>query len=300
MSATLRRVVRVEEAWLSGAHCSCDVSCEGVLRRPRATARAVATLSRHAACAFVSLHYANSGPGCVAADSVLAAAPTRTALPPDRCRAAVLFASLSFVTWLLTMCFYVLCCRMCACACCLVPPVTVKVEGRTVTVTGPRGTLTQSFDHIKIQLTKVGGRTIRLDMYYANRKQLACVKTVGSHIRNMCTGVTEGFKYLMRFAYSHFPINVTVSTDGKTLYVRNYLGERNAREIAVPEGVTAVRTPNNVQKDQLELTGNDINAVGRAASLVNQSCKAKNKDIRKFLDGIYVSAKGPTNHMKFI
>ena len=41
-------------------------------------------------------------------------------------------------------------------------------------------------------------------------------------------------------------------------------------------------------------------AVGRAASLVNQSCKAKNKDIRKFLDGIYVSAKGPTNHMKFI
>lgn len=178
--------------------------------------------------------------------------------------------------------------------------VTITVKGRTVIVKGPRGELTQNFDHIKIEISKVGARTVKLDMYYATRKQLACVKSVQSHIRNMVTGVTEGFKYLMRFAYSHFPINVTVSEDGKTLSVRNYLGERNPRVVKIPAGVTAFRTPNNVQKDQLELTGNDINAVGRAASLVNQSCLAKNKDIRKFLDGIYVSAKGPTNHMKQI
>lgn len=178
--------------------------------------------------------------------------------------------------------------------------VTVSINGRTVIVKGPRGELKQNFDHVKIQLTKVGARTLKLDMYYGTRKQLACVKSVQSHIRNMITGVTEGFLYLMRFAYSHFPINVTVSDDGNTLSIRNYLGERNPRLVKIPEGVTAKRTPNNVQKDQLELSGNDINAVGRAAALVNQSCLAKNKDIRKFLDGIYVSAKGPTNHLKHI
>lgn len=178
--------------------------------------------------------------------------------------------------------------------------VEITVDGRNVTVTGPKGTLNQNFDHISISLTKLGKRTVRLDMYYGTRKQLACVKSVQSHIRNMITGVTEGFKYLMRFAYSHFPINVAVSADGKRLEIRNYLGERRTRFVTVPEGVTAVRTPNNVQKDQLEITGIDINAVGRTASLVNQACKAKNKDIRKFLDGIYVSAKGPTDHMKII
>jgi len=182
----------------------------------------------------------------------------------------------------------------------VVPPVNVTVDGRKVTVAGPKGTLNQSFDHISITLTKVGKSTIKLDMYYGTRKQLACVKSVQSHIRNMITGVTEGFKYVMRFAYSHFPINVAVSSDGKQLQIRNYLGERRVRFVTIPEGVTAVRTPNTVQKDQLELTGIDINAVGRCASLVNQACKAKNKDIRKFLDGIYVSAKGPTDHMKAI
>ena len=184
--------------------------------------------------------------------------------------------------------------------CPLCSAVKVTVDGRKVTVEGPRGTLNQDFSHIKIQITKVGARTLKLDMFYANRKQQACVKTVQSHIRNMITGVTEGFKYLMRFAYSHFPINVSVSDDGKTLSVRNYLGERLCRTVVVPEGVTAFRTPNTEQKDQLELTGNDINALGRAAALVNQSCLAKNKDIRKFLDGVYVSAKGPMNHLKYI
>lgn len=178
--------------------------------------------------------------------------------------------------------------------------VAVEVNGRTVTVTGPKGSLKQNFDHISITLTKLGKRTVKLDMYYASRKQLACVKSVQSHIRNMVTGVTEGYKYIMRFAYSHFPINVAISSDKKRLEIRNYLGERRVRFVTIPEGVTAVRTPNNVQKDQLELTGIDINAVGRCASLVNQACKAKNKDIRKFLDGIYVSMKGPTNHMKAI
>lgn len=178
--------------------------------------------------------------------------------------------------------------------------VDITVDGRTVKVSGPKGNLEQSFDHISITLTKLGKRTIKLDMFAANRKQLACLKSVQSHVRNMCTGVTEGFKYVMRFAYSHFPINVAISSDGKRLEIRNYLGERRVRYVVIPEGVTAFRTPNNVQKDQLELSGIDINAVGRCASLVNQSCKAKNKDIRKFLDGIYVSHKGPTDHMKAI
>jgi len=44
-------------------------------------------------------------------------------------------------------------------------------------------------------------------------------------------------------------------------------------------------------KDELQLTGNSLEAVSQSAADIQQQCKAKNKDIRKFLDGIYVSER---------
>lgn len=45
-------------------------------------------------------------------------------------------------------------------------------------------------------------------------------------------------------------------------------------------------------KDEIVLVGNDINNVSRTCALIQQICTVKRKDIRKFLDGIYVSYKG--------
>ncbi|MED6179215.1 60S ribosomal protein L9 [Stylosanthes scabra] len=56
------------------------------------------------------------------------------------------------------------------------------------------------------------------------------------------------------------------------------------------EGVSVVRSEK--VKDELILDGNDIELVSRSCALINQKCHVKNKDIRKFLDGIYVSEKG--------
>jgi len=52
-----------------------------------------------------------------------------------------------------------------------------------------------------------------------------------------------------------------------------------------------VSTSSNV-KDQLELSGNDLENVSQSAADIQQICKVKNKDIRKFLDGLYVSERG--------
>ena len=44
-------------------------------------------------------------------------------------------------------------------------------------------------------------------------------------------------------------------------------------------------------QDELILTGNSVEAVSQSAALIQQSTTVKNKDIRKFLDGLYVSEK---------
>ena len=108
----------------------------------------------------------------------------------------------------------------------------------------------------------------------------------------MITGVTTGFRYKMRFCYAHFPINVAcVQENGKSIVeIRNFLGEKRVRRVALMEGVEYFRTPD--VKDQIEITGIDISKVSLSCAKIQQSTMVKNKDIRKFLDGIYVSEKG--------
>jgi large subunit ribosomal protein L9e len=171
--------------------------------------------------------------------------------------------------------------------------VTISVESRKVTVTGPRGSLSRDFKHVSIAAVPLGKHSIRFDMWFGNRLQLATIRTLTTHIENMIVGVTKGFCYRMRFAYAHFPINVTLTgtAGNQTVEIRNFLGQRRVRKIQLLPGVNIIKSSD--VKDQLELTGNDIEVVSRSAALIHQSCLVRHKDIRKFLDGIYVSEKGP-------
>ena len=119
------------------------------------------------------------------------------------------------------------------------------------------------------------------------------MRTVCSHIKNMMIGVTQGFLYKMRAVYAHFPINLTLvdGPNGKkgALDIRNYLGEKVTRTVNCHPGVS-IELSKDV-KDEIQLSGNDIEAVSLTAARIQGSCKCPDKDIRKFLDGIYVSEK---------
>jgi len=109
----------------------------------------------------------------------------------------------------------------------------------------------------------------------------------------------------MRSVYAHFPIVCAISDDAKTVEVRNFLGEKRARVVHLRDGVIAKRSEN--VKDEISIEGNDIDNVGLSgqstlphwhsimfftAAMVQQIARVRNKDIRKFLDGVYVSERG--------
>uniref|UniRef100_A0A0N4ZD02 Large ribosomal subunit protein uL6 n=1 Tax=Parastrongyloides trichosuri TaxID=131310 RepID=A0A0N4ZD02_PARTI len=170
-------------------------------------------------------------------------------------------------------------------------PANIKftVDKRVVSVTGPRGTLTRDFRHMQIEILKCGKDTIRVRKWFGLRKELATIRTVCTHIKNMIKGVTLGFRYKMRSVYAHFPINISLQEKGSIVEIRNFLGEKVVRKVELPKGVVA--SMSTKQKDELIIDGNDLEQVSQVAARIQQSTTVKNKDIRKFLDGIYVSER---------
>ncbi|KAI3389180.1 hypothetical protein SNEBB_009734 [Seison nebaliae] len=169
--------------------------------------------------------------------------------------------------------------------------VKVNVKCRVVEVEGPRGKLKRSFKHSNVNI-KRHGNNIVIEKWFGTKKEIATIRTCCSHIQNMFKGVTEGFCYKMKAVYAHFPITVMMSsTKTDTVNVRNFLGEKHLREVKMMPGVE-ISNP-SAANNELHLKGNDVEAVSRCAALVHQSALVRNKDIRKFLDGIYVSSKGP-------
>jgi len=165
----------------------------------------------------------------------------------------------------------------------------ITIKAKKVEVTGKHGTLKRDFKHLPIELY-VCGKEVRAKMYFAKSKQTSMIRSVCSHINNLFDGVSKKFQYTMRLVYAHFPINATITNDGKCIEIRNFLGEKIVRTVNMLEGVVVEKSP--ATKDEIIVKGNDIDKTSLSAALIRQSCLVKNKDIRKFLDGIYVCQHG--------
>merc|ERR1711977_527110 len=144
--------------------------------------------------------------------------------------------------------------------------VECDVKSKVVTVKGPRGTLTKDLSHLQVDLfkTEVDGKSfVKVEVWHGTTKRLV---------------------------YAHFPINVTIEDAGKVIEIRNFLGEKRVRIVKMLEGVTIAK--DKAVKDQIILEGNDIENVSRSAAHIHSCCLVRAKDIRKFLDGVYVNGKG--------
>ena len=105
--------------------------------------------------------------------------------------------------------------------------VTVKVAAKVVTVEGPRGKLTRNFKHLNLDFQlQDGGRKLKVDAWFGTRRTMAAIRTAISHVQNLITGVTKGYRYKMRFVYAHFPINASITNANTAIEIRNFLGEK--------------------------------------------------------------------------
>ena len=151
----------------------------------------------------------------------------------------------------------------------LVLIVEVTVKARVVTIKGKKGQLQKSFKHVAVDIKVVVEKDIKkivIEMWFGSYQNKPAVKSVASAINNMIVGVTKGHKYKMKAVYAHFPITLTVLDKGKTLEIRNFVGERQVKKVTMLPGCEAKKSE---AKDQIEIDGIDLDSVALTCKLAS-------------------------------
>lgn len=129
----------------------------------------------------------------------------------------------------------------------------VSVSGSMVMVKGPKGTLQKPIHRlVKIDITPEG---VQVTHKGESLEARAVLGTYASHVRNMITGVTEGFQKRLLVEGVGYKWEV----QGKTLKLA--LGFSHPVIVSIPEGLTAT-----VDKGALTISGFDKELVGQFAA----------------------------------
>lgn len=132
--------------------------------------------------------------------------------------------------------------------------VTVTVNGLTVEVKGPKGTLSiETHDTINV---KVEDDTVIVERSSETKTERTLHGTIRSLINNMVIGVNEGYKKQL----SMVGVGYRAQISGNTITVS--AGYSNPVEVTIPKGLTV-----EVEKNtQISVSGIDKQAVGEFAA----------------------------------
>jgi large subunit ribosomal protein L6 len=138
--------------------------------------------------------------------------------------------------------------------------VEVKVDGSTVTVKGPKGTLTQSFNARMAFELKDGKLEVKRPDDEIKTKMIH--GTTRALIANMVEGVTKGFSKTLLIQ----GIGYTARMDGKNLVLK--VGFANAITIVPLDGVTIAVQTSVSNEFSVVVTGIDAQKVGQEAAMI--------------------------------
>jgi large subunit ribosomal protein L6 len=163
--------------------------------------------------------------------------------------------------------------------------VSITKTEKILSVKGKLGTVTKDFTRLPATLS-IEDNNVCIKPYGKRKKDLAIANTAKSIITNMMKGVEEGYEYKLKIVYAHFPITVKVKDNA--VYVENFFGERSARISHIRGNSTKV----TVQGDDVIVKGPNLEEVSQTAANIESSTKIKKKDLRVFLDGVYIYSRG--------
>ena len=138
--------------------------------------------------------------------------------------------------------------------------VEVRVEGRTVEITGARGSISH-FLHASVALDRVSvenGSELRVRPREESRDAVAQAGTARSLLNNMVIGVTRGFERRLQLVGVGYRAQ---SNDGRLSMA---LGYSHPVEFDPPDGVTVEATSNT----EVVVRGVDKQKVGQAAAVI--------------------------------
>ena len=132
--------------------------------------------------------------------------------------------------------------------------VELKIDGRTVTVTGPKGTLEHRL-HDTVEVQRDGG-TVNCNAREGADNGMALAGTTRAVINNMVVGVSEGFERRLQLV----GVGFRAQMQGSALNLA--LGFSHPVKFQTPEGVT-LETPSLTE---IVVRGVDKQRVGQAAA----------------------------------
>ncbi|MBR9680331.1 MAG: 50S ribosomal protein L6 [Candidatus Altiarchaeota archaeon] len=164
----------------------------------------------------------------------------------------------------------------------------VEVKGKVITLTGPLGTLTRDYTHMPLVSFSVKDNLVIIETPRERRQDKMFLNTAKSHVSNMITGVTKGYKYELEIVHVHFPIRVNVK--GNDIVVENFLGSKVPRKSWKYEDVTV-----KVNGKQVSVEGLNKEHVGQTSANLEHLTHVRDKDRRVFKDGVYLTNRGHIN-----
>ncbi len=165
--------------------------------------------------------------------------------------------------------------------------VEVEIDGYKVTVSGENGKITRTFRHIYGVDIEKNGNVVTVSSESEKRRKKAIVGSILAHIKNMITGVTEGFTAELKVIYSHFPVTVKVDDKKNEVIIQNFLGEKEPRKSDIMGETTKIE----VKGSDIIVKGPNIEAVGQTAANMERATNIKDHDRRIFQDGIFIVKK---------
>ncbi|GLI96218.1 50S ribosomal protein L6 [Sphingobium sp. BS19] len=136
--------------------------------------------------------------------------------------------------------------------------VTATIEGKQLSVKGPKGTLAMPLrDEISYTLEADGISVQPANKTKAARAFWGMQRTL---VQNLVTGVTEGFTKQLLIT----GVGYRANSQGKNLKLQ--LGYSHDVDFAIPEGIT-IATPDNTT---INISGNDKQQVGQVAAEIRR------------------------------